>query len=110
MREEYHPAIMVASRNGDNGIPTVQPADEGISVAEKVMTLRLPEAQAQALETVAEVEGLPVVEVVRLAIAEYIDGRRRDRSFQVRLEDSMERVSRAMDNLRWREAGAAGGS
>ena len=53
------------------------------------MTLRLPEAQAQALETVAEVEGLPVVEVVRLAIAEYIDGRRRDPSFLVRLEDSM---------------------
>lgn len=79
-------------------------------MAEKVMTLRLPEPQAQALETVAEVEGLPVVEVVRLAIAEYIDGRRRDPGFQVRLEHSMERVNRAMDNLRWPDAGAAGGS
>ncbi len=49
----------------------------------------------------AEVEGLPVVEVVRLAVAEYIDTRRRDPSFQVRLQDSMDRVNRAMDNLRW---------
>jgi hypothetical protein len=79
-------------------------------VAEKVMTLRLPAAQAQALETVAEVEGSSVVEVVRLAIAEYIDHRRRDPSFQVRLEDSMERVNRAMDNLRWPDPGAAGGT
>ncbi len=76
-------------------------------MAEKVMTLRLPEAQAQALETVAEVEGLPVVEVVRLAVAEYIDTRRRDPSFQERLQDSMDRVHRAMDSLRWPGKGTA---
>ncbi|HEY2703025.1 MAG TPA: hypothetical protein VGL20_04980 [Candidatus Dormibacteraeota bacterium] len=75
-------------------------------MAEKVMTLRLPEAQAQALETVAEVEGLPVVEVVRLAVAEYIDTRRRDPSFQERLQASMDRVNRAMDNLRWPGTGS----
>ncbi|HEY0409117.1 MAG TPA: hypothetical protein VGE42_02510 [Candidatus Dormibacteraeota bacterium] len=79
-------------------------------VADKTMTLRLPEAQAEALETVAEIEGLPVVEVVRLAVGEYIDNRRRDPSFQDRLQDSMERVNRARDRLRWPDAGASNGA
>lgn len=74
------------------------------------MTLRLPEAQAEALDTVAEILGLPVVEVVRLAVAEYIDHRRREPHFQRRLRDSVERVQRAMDSLRWPETGAPGNS
>jgi hypothetical protein len=80
------------------------------AVADKTMTLRLPEAQAEALETVAEIEGLPVVEVVRLAVGEYIDHRRRDPSFQDRLQDSMERVNRARDRLRWPDIGASNGA
>ena len=43
---------------------------EEAPVADKTMTLRLPEPQAEALETVAEIEGVPVVEVVRLAVSE----------------------------------------
>ena len=73
----------------------------GVRVADKTMTLRLPEAQAEALDTMAEILEVPVVEVVRLAIAEFIDHRRREPSFQRRLRDSMDRVQRAMDNLSW---------
>ncbi|HEX3607597.1 MAG TPA: DNA-binding protein [Candidatus Dormibacteraeota bacterium] len=72
---------------------------------DKPMTLRLPEPQAEALSTVAEVLGLPVVEVVRLAVADYIDRCRREPSFQERLRDSAARMNRAMDSLRWPERG-----
>jgi hypothetical protein len=77
-------------------------------VADKTMTLRLSEAQAEALDTVAEILELPVVEVVRLAIAEFIDQRRREPSFQERLRHSMVRVQRAMDNLSWPDRGEPG--
>jgi hypothetical protein len=73
------------------------------------MTVRLPEAQAEALDTVAEVDGLPIVEVVRLAITEYIDNRRRDPGFQQRLRHSMARARRARDRLRWPETEESGG-
>lgn len=77
-------------------------------MADKTMTLRLSEAQAEALDTVAEILELPVVEVVRLAIAEFIDQRRREPSFQERLRHSMVRVQRAMDNLSWPDRGEPG--
>jgi hypothetical protein len=80
----------------------------GVRVADKTMTLRLPEAQAEALNTMAEILEVPVVEVVRLAISEFIDHRRREPSFQKRLRDSMERVTRAMDNLSWPDRGEPG--
>ena len=79
-------------------------------MADKTMTLRLPEPQAEALEMVAEIEGVPVVEVVRLAVSEYIDHRRRDPGFQERLEDSMERANRARDRLRWPDIRASNGT
>ena len=69
------------------------------------MTLRLPEAQAEALDTVAEVEGLPIVEVVRVAINEYIDNRRRDPGFQRRLIDSLSRANSVRERLRWPATG-----
>jgi predicted transcriptional regulator len=70
-------------------------------VADKTMTLRLPEAQAEALDTVAEILDVPVVEVVRLAIAEFIDHRRREPSFQRQLRHSVDRFQRAMEKLSW---------
>ncbi|MEA2670969.1 MAG: hypothetical protein QOG45_1189 [Chloroflexota bacterium] len=63
------------------------------------MTLRLPKAQAETLSAVAEILELPVVEVVRLAVTEFIDRRRREPEFQQRLQASMERISRAMNAL-----------
>jgi hypothetical protein len=77
-------------------------------VADKAMTLRLPEAQAEALNAVAEILELPVVEVVRLAVAEFIDHRRREPKFQQQLRDSMERISRAMNALLPPDAGRPG--
>jgi hypothetical protein len=68
-------------------------------VADKAMTLRLPEAQAELLNAVAEILELPVVEVVRLAVTEFIEHRRREPKFQQQLHDSMERISRAMNAL-----------
>jgi predicted transcriptional regulator len=43
----------------------------------KAMTIRLSEEQADALETVAAVESMPVSEVIRAAIAEHIDNRKK---------------------------------
>ena len=46
---------------------------------------RLDPEQAAELEAVAEVEGVPVAEAIRNAIAEHIEARRRDEAFQARL-------------------------
>jgi len=46
------------------------------------MTIRLTEEQAEALETVASVEQLAVSDVIRAAISEHIESRRKDRFFR----------------------------
>jgi predicted DNA-binding protein len=58
------------------------------------MTIRLAPEQAEQLETVAAVEGLPVSEVVRSAIAVHIEERRGDRDFQDGLRARLERAQR----------------
>lgn len=58
----------------------------------KAMTVRLPVDQAEALATVASVDNTPVSEVIRAAIAEYVDMRRRDPGFQRELKASIERA------------------
>ncbi|MFF4346834.1 ribbon-helix-helix protein, CopG family [Streptomyces sp. NPDC001530] len=62
----------------------------------KAMTVRLPIAQAEALATVASVENKPVSEIIRAAIAEYVDTRRRDPGFQRELKASVERAQRLL--------------
>ncbi len=57
----------------------------------KAMTIRLSVDQAEALETVAKVENRPVSEVIRAAIAEHIEGRRKDRNFRDSLRDRIQR-------------------
>lgn len=61
------------------------------------MTVRLSEEQAQALETVASVENLPVSDVIRAAIATHIDTRRRDPDFQAGLRDRISQARRLLD-------------
>ena len=51
----------------------------------KAMTIRLAAEQAEALETVASVDEMPVVEVIRTAVAEYIRSRTQDAAFQRKL-------------------------
>jgi predicted transcriptional regulator len=62
----------------------------------KAMTIRLSEEQADALETVAAVESMPVSEVIRAAIAEHIDSRKKDPEFQDSLRERLERAKRLL--------------
>ncbi len=65
----------------------------------KAMTLRLPADQAEALEVVAEVDGVSVSEAVRDAIENHIESRRADDGFQERLVASMARYRRILERL-----------
>lgn len=62
----------------------------------KAMTIRLSAEQADALETVASVEAMPVSEIIRAAIAEHIDTKRKDPAFQDSLRDRLERAKRLL--------------
>lgn len=65
--------------------------------AAKAMTVRLSEDQAQALETVASVENVPVSDIIRAAIATHIESRRRDPQFQAGLKERISRERRLLD-------------
>jgi len=62
----------------------------------KAMTILLTTEQAEALETVASVEERPVSEVIRAAIEEHIDGRKKDPAFQDSLKDRLARARRLL--------------
>lgn len=57
----------------------------------KAMTVRLDLDQAAELEAVAKVEGSPLSEEIRKAIAAHIETKKRDAAFQRRLKVSLER-------------------
>lgn len=58
--------------------------------AGKAMTIRLSVEQAQELETVASVDDLPIVEVIRAAISEHVESRKKDSTFQESLRNRIE--------------------
>ena len=60
------------------------------------MTIRLSAEQAEALQTVANVDDQPVAEVIRAAIAEHIEKRRQDRAFQDGLKHRIDRAKRML--------------
>ena len=62
----------------------------------KALTIRLSADQADALDTVATVENRPVSEVIRAAIEQHIEGRRRDPEFQRGLQDRIARARRLL--------------
>ena len=64
----------------------------------KAMTIRLSPEQAEALETVATIESRPVSEVIRAAIADHIDKRKKDSAFQDSLRDRLDRTRRLLRN------------
>jgi predicted DNA-binding protein len=66
----------------------------------KTMTLRLSQEQAEALEAVAQADGVPVSEAVRTAINEHVEQRRKDKGFQQRLRASMQRNQRILELLK----------
>jgi hypothetical protein len=53
---------------------------------QKVTTVRQSSEQAIELEAIARVEGIPVAEVIRTAIAEHIATKRKDPEFLKRLQ------------------------
>jgi predicted transcriptional regulator len=66
----------------------------------KNLLLRLDPELAGRLQTVADVEGRPVSEVVREAIATLVEQRRGDERFRRLLEDNLARHREALDLLR----------
>ncbi len=56
----------------------------------KVTTIRQPANQADELEFVARVDGVPVSEAIRDAINAHIQARRDDPAFQQRLRERIE--------------------
>jgi hypothetical protein len=65
----------------------------------KAMTVRLPLAEADALEAVADANGTTVAEEVRTAVLERIDALRHDPEFQARLHDHLERSREILKGL-----------
>ncbi len=65
----------------------------------KAMTLRLPVEQAEALEKVAEIDGVSVTAAIREAIGQHISTRAADEEFRERLAASMERNRQILDRL-----------
>ena len=66
----------------------------------KNMVLRLDPGLAERLETVAEVEGRSVSDVVREAIAALVEARQQDEQFIRLLEENVARHQRLLQMLR----------
>jgi predicted transcriptional regulator len=64
------------------------------------LLLRLDPALAAQLHAVAEVEGRPVSEVVREAIRDLVETRRRDKRFQRRLRETVRDYDQLLGQLR----------
>lgn len=64
----------------------------------KAMTIRLLADQAEALETVANIEQRPVSDVIRSAIAQHIESRKGDPGFQKGLKDRIQRAQRMLES------------
>ena len=64
----------------------------------KAMTIRLSADQSEQLDTIAAVDGQPVSQVIRSAIAEHIEERKRDTAFQDMLRDRIERARLMLPN------------
>lgn len=62
-------------------------------------TVRIPADQAEAIETIAAVEGVSMAKEVSAAIADRIAARRADPDFIARLHKTMEKNRRALERL-----------
>ena len=65
----------------------------------RAFTVRVPVAQAEAIEAIAQVEGVSVAEEVRAALADRIEARRKDAAFVERVRATMRRNQRALERL-----------
>ena len=62
----------------------------------KTMSIRLSAEQAQELNMVAAVDGQPISEIIRSAIADHIEERKRDAAFQDSLRQRIEHAQRML--------------
>ncbi|MYI55589.1 MAG: ribbon-helix-helix protein, CopG family [Acidimicrobiia bacterium] len=65
----------------------------------KNMTLRMDERLAEKVQTIAEVEGTTVSDVIRDALAEHVERRRRDPEFQAMLQRNLQRHKQLLNML-----------
>lgn len=65
----------------------------------KSMTLRMDEPLADKVQTIAEVEGTTVSNVIRDALAEHVERRRRDPEFQAMLKRNLQRHQELLNML-----------
>ncbi len=65
----------------------------------KNLTLRIDHTLADQARTVAEVEGSTVSEVIRDALTEHVERRRRDPQFQALLRRNLERHQELLNML-----------
>lgn len=65
----------------------------------KMITLRLPTDQAEAIEALARVDGVSVAEEVRSSIAARIEAKRKDPAFQERLQRLMNEERAVLERL-----------
>ena len=65
----------------------------------KSMTLRMEEPLADKVQTIAEVEGTTVSDVIRDALAEHVERRRRDPEFQAMLKRNLQRHKELLELL-----------
>ena len=65
----------------------------------KSMTLRMDERLAEKVQSIAEVEGTTVSKVIRDALAEHVERRRRDPEFQAMLQRNLQRHQELLNML-----------
>ena len=65
----------------------------------KNMTLRMDERLAEKVQTIADVEGSTVSDVIRDALAEHVERRRRDPEFQAMLQRNLQRHQQLLNML-----------
>jgi len=70
-----------------------------VAVETKNVLLRLDPDLAEALQAVASVEGRSVSDVAREAIRELVDHRRKDKRFQLRLDQTLGEQERVLRHL-----------
>lgn len=65
----------------------------------KATSLRLSPELAAELSAVARADGVPISDVVRVAIGKHIATRRSDEDFQARLKEQMEKDRELLERL-----------
>ena len=65
----------------------------------KSMTLRMDERLAEKVQSIAEVEGTTVSNVIRDALAEHVERRRRDPELQAMLQRNLQRHQELLNML-----------